>query len=93
MAGLHFSNKDKAAKESKYTYEVLEDLGEISRNGDYSRRLKYMRWNEYDPKYYIYSWKGDQKGRGSGASFTAEELVELYKVIGKLIEESGVEID
>ena len=80
-------------KQEKITYEVVERCGKISENGSYIRELRLISWNGREPKYDIRSWtydsKGERMGKGSGATFTGQELINLYQLIGAMLEEEG----
>lgn len=75
-------------------YEVKEECGIIStrkgKYGDEHLRLRYMSWNDRDPRYDIRPWYPDENGKECPAkmrSLTGEELAELGKIINKLAEE------
>ena len=79
---------------SEIKYKVIEECGIIStrkgKYGDEHLRLRYMSWNDRDPRYDIRPWYPDENGEERPAkmrSLTGEELVELGKIINKLAEE------
>ena len=82
-------NYSKRTDEVKY--EVLEECGSLTArsNGDVVK-LRYLSWNDRDPRYDLRAWGTDDDGNercGKGICLSGEELEELYNLIGKLMEE------
>ena len=83
--------KDVSTKSKDIKYDVLEECGELTArsNGDVVK-LRYLSWNDRDPKYDIRAWSTDDDGNekcGKGIGLSGDELEELYNIIGKLINE------
>ena len=74
------------AKNTDFTYEVIEDFGTLSENGDWSKRLRKVKWGENAETFDVRSWNesGDKVKISKGITFTGEEL----KVLAKLIKEA-----
>ena len=86
---INYSNKAKA-KEDEVTMEILEECGTVSENGKNRTLLRFISWNGNEPKYDLRTWYEDKNGNekcGRGIALTGEELVELYNIIGKLMED------
>lgn len=74
-----------------FKYEVIEECGSLGvrKNGD-EVKLRYISWNDRDPRYDIRVWSKDDDGNercGKGVGLSGEELEELYNLIGKLMED------
>lgn len=70
-------------------YEVLEECGTISTNGDWERKLRLVAWNGRDPKYDIRDWKRNEDGTEQmrkGITLTGEELLIIKDLIAELEE-------
>ena len=74
------------------TYEVIEKCGVIAqRKGGENLELRYISWNNREPKYDIRAWKIDDDGNetcGKGLTLTGEELEKLGNLIQKMEEEN-----
>ncbi|HIU78180.1 MAG TPA: hypothetical protein IAB09_02000 [Candidatus Avilachnospira avicola] len=60
-------------------YEVLEHISTISRNGDNTLELNFIRWGDNDPKYDLRKWKRseDEERAYKGIALTEDELIAL----------------
>ena len=79
------------ANNDEITYKVLEECGALParKNGDVLK-LRYMSWNDRDPRYDLRFWKTDEDGSercGKGITLAGEELEGIYELIGKLMED------
>ena len=86
----------KNGSESRIKYDVLEKCGIIAeRNGGWNLELRYMSWNDKEPKYDIRTWKTDEETGeercNKGLTLSGEELEALGELIMKLAEEGGEE--
>lgn len=66
--------------------EILEELGVI--NEKKNLRLRYVKWNDGEPKYDIRPWYTNDDGQEccrKGITLTGEELEQLHKLIGDII--------
>lgn len=71
---------------SDIKYEIKEELGTISESSKgWTKELNLISWNNAAPKYDIRDWAPDHEKMGKGITLTKEELQELYKIIGKII--------
>ena len=71
-------------------YEVLEECGTISANGDWERKLRLVSWNDREPKYDIRDWKVADDGTEmmrKGITLTGEELLIIKDLITKMEKE------
>lgn len=67
-----------------FKYEVLEKCGVLSvGNNGWQTELRYVSWNDNEPKYDIRSWKETEEGEkmGKGITLTGEELEALGDII------------
>jgi hypothetical protein len=76
------------AKDEGIKYEVIEKCGVISegKNG-WTTELRYIAWNDGEPKYDIRSWVTNEDGTekcGKGITLTGEQLESLGTLITKL---------
>lgn len=78
--------KSAARTESEIKYEVLEELGTLSTNGDWETKLRYVKWGDNAPKYDIRAWKADESGEKcrKGITLTGEELEKLYGLLTEI---------
>lgn len=87
---INYNNKAKKGN-SEIKMEVLEKCGVIGERGDYKLELRYISWNEKEPKYDLRPWTVDeetgQEKCGKGITMSGEELVELGNLIKKMEEE------
>lgn len=83
--------KSGTSDNKEINYKVLEECGELTpRAKGGTVKLRYLSWNDRDPKYDLRLWSEDEDGSekcGKGIGLTGEELEELCEVIGKLIKE------
>ncbi len=69
-------------------YEIVEELGVISENAKgWRKELNLISWNGAAPKYDIRDWSPDHEKMGKGITLSPEEAQELYKILGKIVEE------
>lgn len=77
--------KKSESKAKEINYEVIEECGTVAeRNGGYELKLRYISWNDKDPRYDIRPWKVDNEGKevcGKGITLTGEELESLGNLI------------
>lgn len=67
-----------------FKYEVLEKCGVLSvGNNGWQTELRYVAWNDNEPKYDIRAWKETEEGEkmGKGITLTGEELEALGNII------------
>ena len=80
--------KKSGTKKDEIKYKVIEECGTVGeRNGDYIVKLRYVSWNDGDPKYDIRPWKQNEDGSerpSKGITLSGEELEELGKIIDRL---------
>lgn len=72
--------------------KIVEKCGVISTNETtgYSLELRYISWNDREPKYDLRSWKQNEDGTeicGKGVTLSGEELESLGDLINKMREE------
>lgn len=63
-------------------FEIKESLGVLSESSKgWTKELKLISWNDREPKYDIREWAPDQEKMGKGITLTAEELLELKRIL------------
>lgn len=79
------TSKTKSENKDDFSYEVIEKLGVISERGKTKLELRYISWNNGEPKYDIRPWyeKDGEERMQKGISLSGEELIELAKIIQK----------
>ena len=81
--------KKTAKTDDKVKYEVLEKCGVINeRNGGYSLELRYIKWNDSEPRYDLRTWKTKDDGTevcGKGITLSGEEVENLYEIIKGMV--------
>jgi hypothetical protein len=82
--------KSGKANDNGIKYEVVEKCGVISegKNG-WTTELRYVKWNDGEPKYDIRSWVASEDGTekcGKGITLTGEQLEKLGEIIKRMEE-------
>lgn len=66
-------------------FEITKHLGIIKeKKGGWTKELNIVSWYGGAPKYDIRDWSKDHQKMSKGATFTEEELISLYYLIGEL---------
>ena len=81
----------KSGSTSEIKYEVVEKCGIISQKGKYSLELRYVKWNNNEPKYEIRNFTTNDDGTeimGKGITLTGEQLEKLGEIINDLAKEN-----
>lgn len=84
------SGKATTKAKDEIKYEILEECGVISENGKNKTLLRYIKWNDNEPKYDLRTWYTDKDGNekmSKGITLTGEELIALGEIIKKLADE------
>lgn len=67
-------------------YEIKEELGVISESAKgWSKELNLVSWNDGVPKYDLRDWAPNHEKMGKGITLSADEIQELYMILGKII--------
>lgn len=77
----------KNTKTNEPTYQVLEECGTLSTNSrGWELKLRYIKWNDNEPKYDLRSWKKDENGEkcSKGITLTGEELETLLNLLKEM---------
>ena len=80
----------KGNTDTKIKYEVLEECGDIAERGDYTLKLRYMAWNDKEPRYDLRPWKVDENGKevcAKGIGLSGEELESLGNLIQEMMQD------
>ncbi len=69
-------------------YDILEELGVLSESAKgWKKELNLISWNGGASKYDIRDWAPQHEKMGKGITLSKDEIKELYKIIGKILEE------
>lgn len=69
-------------------YEIKEELGILSESAKgWKKELNLISWNDGAPKYDLRDWSPDHEKMGKGITLSADEVQELYKLLGKIVED------
>lgn len=69
-------------------YEIKEELGVLSESAKgWQKELNLVSWNGAAPKYDLRDWSPNHEKMGKGITLSPEEAQELYKILGKIVEE------
>ena len=69
-------------------YDILEELGVLSEIAKgWKKELNLISWNGGASKYDIRDWAPQHEKMGKGITLSKDEIKELYKLLGKILEE------
>lgn len=69
-------------------YEIKEELGVLSESSKgWTKELNLISWNDGAPKYDLRDWAPNHEKMGKGITLSADEVQELYKLLGKIVED------
>ena len=69
-------------------YDILEELGVLSEIAKgWKKELNLISWNGGASKYDIRDWAPQHEKMGKGITLSKDEIKELYKILGELLEE------
>lgn len=69
-------------------FEIKEELGVLSESAKgWTKELNLISWNDGVPKYDLRDWAPNHEKMGKGITLNADEVQELYKILGKIVEE------
>lgn len=73
---------------SDIKYEIKEELGVLSESAKgWTKELNLVSWNDGAPKYDLRDWSPNHEKMGKGITLSADEVQELYKILGKIVED------
>ena len=71
-------------------YDILEELGVLSEIAKgWKKELNLISWNGGASKYDIRDWAPQHEKMGKGITLSKDEIKELYKILGKILEEQN----
>lgn len=69
-------------------YEIKEELGVLSESAKgWTKELNLVSWNDGTPKYDLRDWAPNHEKMGKGVTLSADEVQELYKILGEIVDE------
>lgn len=72
---------------SDIKYEIKEELGVLSESAKgWQKELNLVSWNGAEPKYDLRDWAPDHEKMGKGITLNPDEVQELYKILGKIVD-------
>jgi hypothetical protein len=67
-------------------FEIVRKYGCLSDSGrGWRKELNVVAWNEREPKLDIRDWNEDHKRMGKGVTFTRDEAIKLYELLGSYL--------
>lgn len=73
---------------SDVKYEIKEEIGVLSESTKgWTKELNLISWNGAAPKYDLRDWAPNHEKMGKGITLSADEVQELYTLLGKIVEE------
>ena len=75
--------------EKEISYDVIQNIGIVSKTKTYEKRLQILSWNGREPAFDLRTWKiGADKTKKDtalkGITLTKEELLELRKLLSHI---------
>lgn len=69
-------------------FEIKDELGVLSESAKgWTKELNLVSWNDGVPKYDLRDWAPNHEKMGKGVTLSADEVQELYKILGRIVEE------
>ena len=69
-------------------FEIKEEFGMLSESAKgWTKELNLVSWNDGAPKYDLRDWAPNHEKMGKGVTLSADEVQELYKILGRIVEE------
>lgn len=68
---------------ANFTYEITENLGNLSERGGWSLDFNLISWNHRAPSYDLRKWADDGR-MGKGISMNLEEVIALRDLLNEL---------
>ena len=69
-------------------YEIKDELGVLSESAKgWTKELNLVSWNDGAPRYDLRDWAPNHEKMGKGVTLSADEVQELYKILGRIVEE------
>lgn len=65
----------------EFKYEILNNIGTLSKNGSWSKELNRISWNGKEPKYDLRDWSENHEKMGKGITLSEDELRKLKEII------------
>lgn len=75
------------ANEKEFKFEVIEKCGVLGKRGKATLELRYVSWNDAEPKYDIRPWYVDDEGNEAcykGYTLSGEELEALGEILDEM---------
>lgn len=73
---------------SEIKYELKAEFGILSESAKgWTKELNLVSWNGGVPKYDLRDWAPNHEKMGKGVTLSADEVQELYKILGRIVEE------
>ena len=69
--------------EREIKYEIVNEIGVISEDGQWRLELNRVSWNGREPKYDLRKWMLNHEKMGKGVTLTDDELVKLCDILAQ----------
>ncbi len=67
--------------ETTVQYEIINQIGVLSDEGDWRVELNRISWDGKEPKYDLRKWRSDHEKMGKGLTLTNSEVLRLYEIL------------
>lgn len=67
--------------EREIKYEIVNEIGVISEEGQWRLELNRVSWSGREPKYDLRKWTLNHEKMGKGVTLTDDELVKLCAIL------------
>ena len=69
-------------------YDILEELGVLAESAKgWKKELNLISWNGRVAKYDIRDWAPEHEKIGKGITLSKDEIKELYKILGEILQD------
>ena len=69
--------------EREIKYEIVNEIGVISEEGQWRLELNRVSWNGREPNYDLRKWTLNHEKMGKGVTLTDDELVKLCDILAQ----------
>ncbi|MBV1756496.1 MAG: hypothetical protein KMY55_01510 [Dethiosulfatibacter sp.] len=69
---------------AEFKYEIIDRIAILSKNGDWTKELNIISFNERPAKYDLRDWNHEKGRMGKGSTLTVEEISNLKTVLNAL---------
>ena len=71
------------------TFKITEHIGTFGGNGNWTREINRVSWNDADPVFDLRAWNADHTRCTKGFTFSDEEAPALCKALNEYMAKAG----